>query len=216
MNTTLQPNLFIACSVTDPAAVAQLQQHWQNLQPVIRHKDRATPQDQYHITLKWLGRPEDHGLDRQSVTSELRQDLNRIARNQPAMDLMLGYLHASPKASQGTLWCGLAGTKQTLETLETIQAQVDNAVTGLGMPKAYCRHIPKIIIGCTDHADTPNLQKSIRARLHQAMKTGDFTEQVSFSITAIDLFESAERDQNKPRKVYGEAHEPFKLQGPRG
>lgn len=176
MNTTRPTNLFIACSVTDPAAVAQLQQHWQNLQPVIRHKARATPQDHYHITLGWLGRPEDHGLDRQSVTSELRQDLDHIARNQPQMDLMLGYLHASPKASQGTLWCGLAGTKQTLETLETIQAQVNNTVTGLGMPKSDCHHtphIPKIIIGYTDHAPPAEVHTSPAAprdenrRLHR-------------------------------------------------
>ena len=91
-------------------------------------------------------------------------------------------------------------------------------MTGLGLPKADCQylpHIPRIIVGYTDPSDTPGLKKSIRAKLHKAMNTGDFTEQVPFSINTIDLFESAETGPDKPGQVYREAHGPFKLQGPR-
>lgn len=134
-----------------------------------------------HLTLKFLG-----DIDT-ARAPKVAEAMTQVAARQAAFSLNLGMPGVFPNARRArVLWIGVEGD---LQPLRLLQADVEEALTGIGIPAEKQRFNPHLTIGRMRHRAT----RENRRRATEALASLHLPTSQEIAVSAISLMKSALR-----------------------
>ena len=131
-----------------------------------------------HLTLKFLGDIE------AAQVPKVAEAMTQVAARQAAFGLNLGAPGVFPNARRArVLWIGVEGN---LQPLRTLQADVEEALTGIGFPAERQRFNPHLTIGRMHHRAT----RENRRRATDTLSSLPLPANQEIAVSAISLMKS--------------------------
>lgn len=197
--------LFIAASIKDDHARREMDYAWKRITEILPEHAKASRQDQPHITLRFLGDVNTDDARQAHLVALLQDDVRRIAKSTPPVDLTLGYLHTFP----GNVWLSVGCTQEDTDSLRTLQRRISAATEraahqGLHLPPTTRYDFtPHITLGAftPDHTD----------QLQEALRDSQYPQQAPFRINALEFLENIRQPDGSSR--YHPAASPARLTG---
>ena len=136
-----------------------------------------------HLTLRFLGE-----LDGAQQLS-LEQKLARLAQQHAPLALFTDGLGCFPSARRpSVIWCGIQGD---LTALARLQAEVDHAVSAVGLPAEDKPFKPHLTIGRVQHNAAASLRHAVGAVIMQVGTTSQRNASVTATASELILMQSA-------------------------
>ena len=131
-----------------------------------------------HLTLKFLGDIE------AAQVPKVAEAMTQVAARQATFGLNLGAPGVFPNARRArVLWIGVEGN---LQPLRTLQADVEEALTGIGFPAERQRFNPHLTIGRMHHRAT----RENRRRATDTLSSLPLPANQEIAVSAISLMKS--------------------------
>lgn len=139
-------------------------------------KARAVPEDQLHLTLKFIGEVENSRL------LDIDDALNGI--NQQPFSLRLhGVGTFPPRGAPRVLWVGVTPAENTF----VLRNSIERALSDIGIPRGKKKHTPHITLA--------RLRNSPVRQLHQFLAGNAFFQSPDFTVESFILYSSRLTDK---------------------
>ncbi|MBE2236525.1 MAG: RNA 2',3'-cyclic phosphodiesterase [Caldilineaceae bacterium] len=147
------------------------------------HSIRWTRADNLHLTLRFLGEIDD------VQQLSLEQKLTKLAQQHAPLALFVDGMGCFPSAQRpSVIWCGIQGD---LMALARLQAEIDRAVSAIGLPAEDKPFKPHLTIGRVQRNANASLRHAVGAVVMQVGTAPQRSAPVTVMTSELILMQSA-------------------------